>query len=122
MDPTMTSPAFSATRESEVESLLAGQLAAADRVVADAYPILRYNLGGDDLALLSDRIVAQVRAQIDDLAGQLVVSEGENASALSDKLTADPALVRHVHALAIETELSERLSERLALDPVVSPL
>ena len=119
---TMTSPAFSATRESEVESLLAGQLAAADRALADAYPILHHRLGGDDDALLSDRIVAQVRSQIENLAGHVPLAEGEGPEARVDKLTAHPALLRHVHALAIEAELAARLSERLALDPVLSPL
>ena len=122
MGLTMTSPAFSATRESEVESLLAGQLAAADRALADAYPILRHRLGGGDGALLSDRIVAQVQAQIEDLAGHVPLSEGEGPHERVDKLTADSALLRHAHALAIEAELAERLSARLALDPVLSPL
>ena len=118
----MTSPAFSATRESEVESLLAGQLAAADRALGDAYPILRHRLGGGGDALLNDRIVAHVRALLEDLAGQLPLGEDEDTSARADKLTADPALVRHVHALALEAELAERLGERMGLDPVVSPL
>ena len=115
----MTSPAFSATRESEVESLLAGQLAAADRALADAQKTLRHRLGCDD-ELIGDRIVAQVRAGIESLAGQL--AQGDEPYALAHKLTAEPALVRHIHAIAIEAELAERLSERLALDPVVSPL
>ena len=121
MNLAMTSPAFSATCESEVESLLAGQLAAADRALAGAYPILRHRLGSDGDALLSDRIVAQVRAQIEDLAGQLT-TDGGCHEALADKLTDDAALVRHLHALALEAELAERLSKRLALDPVLSPL
>lgn len=117
----MTSPAFSATRESEVESLLAGELAAADRSLADIQKTLRHRIGSEDDALLSDRIVAEVRGQIDDLVRQIATDEAGH-EALVDKLTADPALVRHIHVLALETQLAERLSERLALDPVVSPL
>jgi hypothetical protein len=40
------------------------------------------------------------------------------AAALADK----PALLRHVHGLALESQLADRLQARLSLDPVLSPL
>src|SRR5436190_293769 len=131
----MTSPALSAARDGEVERLLADELAAADRALANVEPILRHLLGNDDHALFSDRIVAQVRAQLDDLSGQLLIAvedaagnslpreaAAERAERLAAALAGDPSLLAHAHALALEAQLGERLAARLALDPVLSPL
>lgn len=120
----MTSPAFSVTRESEVESLLAGKLAAADRALTDARLILRRRLTSEDDRLFNDRTVAKVRAQIDDLAGQLAGADAasDEAETFAGKLITEPLLTRHVHALAIEAQLADTLAERVALDPVASPL
>jgi hypothetical protein len=42
--------------------------------------------------------------------------------ALKDGFVAHPGFLAHVHALAMEWQLTERLHARLALDPVLSPL
>ena len=118
-----------------VEALLGEELAAADLALANVSPILRHLLGNEDHALFSDRIVAQVRAQIEDLARQLAMSveaamghsdprEAANLTspALADAFIANPAILAHAHALALEAQLAERLSTRLSLDPVLSPL
>lgn len=131
----MISPAFSASSGSEVESLLADDLADADRALANVQPILRHLLGATDHALFSDRIVAQVRAQIEDLARQLLVALEEAAgseqprdaadgavSGLAEAFLAEPGLLGHAHALALEAQLAERLAGRMSLDPVLSPL
>ena len=63
----MNNPAFSLSEGPndswDVESLFGDKLAAADLALANVSPILRYQLGNDDHALISDRVVAQVRAQ-----------------------------------------------------------
>ena len=135
----MSNPAFSLSEGSnatwDVESLFGDELAAADLALANVSPILRHLLGNDDHALFSDRIVAQVRAQIEDLARQLAISidaamghpdprETANFTApgLAEAFIASPAILAHAHALALEAQLAERLATRLALDPVLSPL
>ena len=135
----MTNPAFSLPEGPEdnraVESLLGDELAAADFAQANVGPILRHLLGNDDHALFSDRIVAQVRAQIEDLARQLAMSletalghadprEAANATAplLAAAFIGSPPILAHAHALALEAQLAERLATRLSLDAVLSPL
>ena len=135
----MTNPAFSLPEGPEdnraVESLLGDELAAADFAQANVGPILRHLLGNDDHALFSDRIVAQVRAQIEDLARQLALSletalghadprGAANATAplLAAALIDSPPILAHAHALALEAQLAERLATRLSLDAVLSPL
>lgn len=118
-----------------VDSLFGDELAAADLALANVDPILRHLLGNDDHALFSDRIVAQVRAQIEDLARQLALSLGqamghtdpreqanETAPQLAAALIASPPILAHAHALALEAQLAERLATRLSLDAVLSPL
>jgi len=118
----MTSPALSATRASEAESLLAEGLARARRAHEGLEAGLRGLLGNLDRGLVSDRVVALVRSLIDDLAQQLAVDAGRSVPALAKDLIAEPAVLRHAHALALEDALAERLADQLSLDPVVSPL
>lgn len=131
----MTSPALSAVDDSGVESLLADDLAQADRALSSVQPILRHLLGTEDHTFFSDRVVAQVRAQIEDLARQLLLAMEQAAGAqspresadskvaeLAEALLAESQLLGHAHALALEAQLAERLGGRLSLDPVLSPL
>ncbi|MFC4295498.1 hypothetical protein ACFO0A_10580 [Novosphingobium tardum] len=110
-------------------------LARADMSLANVRPVLRHLLGSTDNALFSEDIVARVRGLLHDLATQLVAALGEKtghpdarhwapsaAGGLAAALADDAALLGHVHALAIEAQLSERLATRLALDPVLPPL
>ena len=135
----MNNPAFSLPEGPDdtwsVESLFGDELAVADRAQANVGPILLHLLGNDDHALFSDRIVAQVRAQIEDLARQLALSleqamghknpreqANETAPQLAAALIASPPMLAHAHALALEAQLAERLGARLSLDAVLSPL
>ena len=135
----MNNPAFSLPEDPDdirvVESLFGDELAAADLALANVSPILRHLLGNDDHALFSDRIVAQVRAQIEDLARQLAMSleaalghadarerANETAPQLAAAFIDNPAILAHAHALALEAQLAERLATRLSLDAVLSPL
>ena len=131
----MNNPAFTLTEDPGVEALFGEELALADQALANVDPMLRHLLGNDDHALFSDRVVAQVRAQIEDLARQLANSieaamgdadprerAGETAPLLAAAFIGSPPILGHAHALALEVQLAERLATRLSLDPVLSPL
>ncbi|MET0178971.1 MAG: hypothetical protein ABW194_00625 [Novosphingobium sp.] len=128
MGPRETTPVRSASAPAVSQGGLGHALAAATGALDGVQPILRHLLGATDQALLSDRIVAGVRSLLHDLARQLVsglLAEppgGDAADALVAAFAADCSLLAHVHALALEAALTERLHERLALDPVRPPL
>ncbi|MET0179761.1 MAG: hypothetical protein ABW194_04685 [Novosphingobium sp.] len=113
-----------------VETRLAEALATATGALDGVQPILRHLLGATDQALFSDRILARVRNLLHDLARQLVAGLGVapldpgdgRCDALLARLAGEPSLLAHVHALALEAALADRLDERIGLDPVVSPL
>jgi hypothetical protein len=118
-----------------VEKVLRDQLARGDAVIATARPLLRHLLTCDDSSLFTDEMVARVRGIVLDLARQLLfawaaAAEADDPSAFVDErldrletaLCEDSALVGHLHALALEAHLLERLQERRAIDPVLTPL
>ncbi|MDF2638530.1 MAG: hypothetical protein K0R64_1514 [Novosphingobium lindaniclasticum] len=114
------------------EALLRADLARGDAMADSVLPILQYLLAAEDSALFSDEILARVRGMIADMARQIVsplhLGEdhaqpfAEDAEDLARALMADALLLSHVHALALEWQMTERLQVRLALDPVVPPL
>jgi hypothetical protein len=114
-----------------VEARLRDALRAGDAVLAAAAPVLRHLLTSEDNGLFGDAVIARVRGMSGDVArqlfGHLAVAGGEGEgdeklTALTAAITASPAFLGHVHALALEWQLTEVLQERLALDPVLSPL
>lgn len=110
------------------------ELAQGDLVIATVRPILRHLLANDDRTLFSDAIVAKVRGMMLDLARQVLrqFAEVEGAGGIEAfetemqdlvaALLGNADLVGHAHALTIETQLIERLSERSGIDGVLSPL
>ncbi|MCW1403336.1 hypothetical protein OKA06_13790 [Novosphingobium sp. MW5] len=118
-----------------IESVLRTELSHGDAMIGTIIPIMRHLLASDDHSVFSEEIVARTRAMLEDVAGQLLVARGEavdaanahdldaaEVQALVTALCGDAALLAHVHALAIESQLTERLHARLGLDPVLSPL
>lgn len=118
-----------------IEGVLRAELAHADAMVGTIIPILRHLVTNDDSSVFSEEIVARSRSMIEDLARQLLVSRAESlksdkphevaresVGALSVLLASDATLLAHVHSLAIEWQLTERMHARLALDPLLSPL
>lgn len=78
-------------------------------------------------SLFTDEVVARVAAMLRHHATrllQLARGEGSQAAveALMAELVAQPGVVGHVHALALEFVMGERLKARVALDPVAPPL
>jgi hypothetical protein len=118
-----------------IEGILRDELANGDAAQGTITPILRHLLANDDSSVFSDEIIARVRGMAADLARQLldelVRADGEDErrehtvgeiAALSAAFIDNATFLRHLHALALEFQLTERLQSRLALDPVLPPL
>lgn len=123
--------------DAAVAAILTDELAREDRALATVVPVLRHLLTSDSQALVSDAIVARVRGMILDLAAQLIAaragrdpamrmpdtqSHDTDLDAMADHLMAKDALLGHCHALAAEGLIAERLHQRHAIDPVLTPL
>lgn len=119
----------------QTDGALSEDLAHGDALLGTIAPILRHLLANDDHSLFSDEIIARVRGMMHDVARQLLdalaVAGGqadtrdhpaEASDAIVHAFIADHSFLGHVHALALEWQLTERLQSRLALDPVLSPL
>ncbi|MFA9201087.1 MAG: hypothetical protein ACEQR8_07865 [Cypionkella sp.] len=123
MDEAMTMPAHGPP----LEARLREALARSDAAHAAIGPILRHLLSDHDEALFTDEIAARVRGMIRHLAQQFAAAtargpDEREIDALAADLARDEALVRHCHACALEGQLSARLEQRSAIDPVLSPL
>ncbi|MEO7384156.1 MAG: hypothetical protein ABIU18_04395 [Novosphingobium sp.] len=118
-----------------IESVMRAELAHGDALIGTIIPIMRHLVTNDDSSVFSEELVARTRAMLDDVASQLLVahadaagsdkphdSSREDISALSGVLSSDSSILAHVHALAAEWQLTERLHARLGLDPLLSPL
>lgn len=117
--------------EASVYAALHDELAHGDATLQSATPVMRHLLSGAQHAIFADEIVARVRGTIADLAHQLlcaanssepVTHDQSTLDALGDALIEIPGFLGHLHALALEAQLAERLRERLSLDPVLPPL
>lgn len=118
----------------DVEAVLRDDLVRSDAVLATVAPVLRHLVASDDQSVFAEDVIARVRGMVGDLSRQLLSAlEGldedgrrrlpaERIDRLSAILAGSPALLGHVHALALEGQLGERLQARLALDPVLSPM
>jgi len=130
MDSAVQSPSASS-----VEAVLRAELAAADAAAGTVAPILQHLLDNGANSIFSDAIVAGVRGMASDLARQLLDARAQAAgeaekvehtaaerAALSGAITHNLALLGHLHALALEWQLTQQMQARLAFDPVLSPL
>lgn len=111
-----------------VETVMHQELARSDAMAETVIPILRHLLGNDSNSLFSDDILARVRSMCDDIAQQLLdelaIAENreEDAARIASALRENTAFLAHLHALALEWQLTERMEARYSLDPVLSPL
>lgn len=124
----------SANPGDRVEAVLRQDLASGDVMLGTVAPILRHLLANDDHSIFGDEIIARVRGMTSDVARQLTaellaIDKGDipeaglqQADILAMAIIANPAFLCHVHALALEWQLTERMQARLALDPVLPPL
>lgn len=124
-----------ATTGTSVETVLRDELAQGDAMMGTVAPIMRHLLASSEHSVFGDVIISRVRGMFADLARQLLDSlaraEGEaervehpteQVIPLAESLVARPALLAHLHALALEWQLTERFEARLAVDPVLPPL
>lgn len=131
----MVQAAYPTVGADSIDAILRAELAASDRVADNNGVILRHLLRSDDHSVFSDEVIARVRGMLVDLAHQIVIALAEAAghpeprtwaSEASDEfveaLAADQVLLAHLHALALEFQLTCRLESERALDPVLSPL
>lgn len=119
-----------------VEAILREELVREARALAAVAPVLRHLLGTEAQSLLSDAILARVRGMMGDLASQLLaIRAGRDPAtrggaavdpaaldALAAQLMADEGLLAFCHAAAAEGLIAQRLHQRHAIDPVLSPL
>jgi hypothetical protein len=125
----------SGTDTGTVEAVLRDELVNGNAMLVTVAPILRHLLANDDSSVFSDDILARVRGITGSLAEQLLgaqmpadaaqeagVHVALEKPALVAALNDNTAFLGHIHALALEWQLIERLQARLALDPVLAPL
>ena len=131
MDQTIARP----DADRDVASILRDELAYGDAQIGTIAPILRHLLANDEHSVFSDEIIARVRGIMADIANQLLTElaiasgetdkrdhEGDEIAMLIESLLGHSGFLAHVHALALEWQLTERMQARLGLDPVLSPL
>lgn len=127
----MIDQAVSPADTQAVEASLRSDLARGDAAAASALPVLRHLIVAEDNSLLSEEVLARVRGMLANVAAQLLdalIGEADRRALAPDEIAVlttaflhDAVLLGHVHALALEWRLTERLQDRLALDLVVSP-
>lgn len=118
-----------------VENALRQDLVHCDALIGTITPILRHLLANDEHSVFSDEVIACVRGMMAHIAHQLLTElaiaagdedprnhPGERIAAVVDCLVGHGSFLVHVHALALEWQLIQRLQARCALDPVLSPL
>jgi hypothetical protein len=131
----MNQDAVPAVSGASVEAVLRAELAHGDALIGTIPPILRHLLVNDEHSIFSDEAIAQVRGMLEHIACQLLDARAraagasdptshprETIEALKGGFVANAAFLSHVHALAMEWALVQRLQARLVLDPVLSPL
>ncbi len=119
-----------------IETVLRDELSRATRALDAVVPVLGHFLASSGTSLVRDTIVARVRGMSNDLARQLfeAIDEGESASHsrfvndvdgidnLSDHIAHDIHVLSHLHATAVEAQLTERFSQKSGVDPVLGTL
>lgn len=131
----MIDTAASQATPQSVETLLREELARGDAMADTVVPILRHLLANRDSSVFGDEIIARVRGMARNIAEQLLDAlthaAGEEARSdhgedqiaqLVGAIVDNPVFLAHLHALALEWQLIEKLQSRLSLDPVLSPL
>ena len=115
--------------------MLRAELARGDRVMEASSGILHHLLSHDGQSSFSDEILARVNGMIGHLADQLLLAlamhlqgtdPDEFALARREPLISllidNHACLLHLHGLALEWQLAQRMQQRTADDPDLSPL
>lgn len=118
-----------------LQSVMRVELKRGDRVLSARGVVLRQLIATEDRSMFSDAIVARVRAMAEDLARQVGFRLGQAAGEadprawgnsiaepLAGALIDEPVIVDHLHAVALEWQLTESMQRRAGVDPALSPL
>lgn len=110
-----------------VETPLRAELAQADRAVAAMPAVLAHLVANAPEAVFSEEIIARTRGQVESLAQALSRTTNgpaapDRARELAGELVRQPTVLSFCHAMALESQLAERLSREAGIDPVRSPL
>jgi hypothetical protein len=109
------------------------ELARGDLALAGVAPVLTHLLASPGQALVSEDVLARMRGMLSDLAKQILAAQAET-DRQSGKITPDAVvdlagrlatsgiLVSHCYAIAIESQLGERIEQSAAIDQVLTPL
>lgn len=126
---------LSSSKEAGSPTALRDALARCERALGSVGPLLRHLVADSDSSLFHEEVLARVRGMLDALAERLLRQFLDASGAgpeervpvasldfLTRSLADQPALLDHLHALAIEWRLTQKLSERHAVERVLSPL
>ena len=118
-------PPHAVPAEPDAERLLA-DLALGGRDLGAIGPVLRHLVARPDSSLFAEELVARTRGMIESLALQLLRQGGERMgdmvlSTLVARLCDHERLLVHVHALALEGQMTAALGQR-GIDSTLPPL
>lgn len=115
-----------------VDAFLRDEMARGNRALRSVAPVIGHLLDVDGPSLFDDGIVARIRGMVSNIAEQLLEaralgpSDGASGAGpmrkLIDQLATDQWLIDHLYTVALEGQLTQRLQQSAAIDPVLSPL
>ncbi|PNU06216.1 hypothetical protein [Novosphingobium guangzhouense] len=113
------------------EAAIRRDLARSGAAAASTLPVLRYLVAAEPDNSFAEEVLARVKGILRDVAAQVLdaligsidrrAHAHEEVAVLSRAFLDDTIVLAHAHAVALEWQLTERLSTHLGLDPVVSP-
>jgi len=118
-----------------LDEMLQAELGRANALAGSLGQLLRHLLANDDRLLLSDEIIARMRGMVGSLARQLLQAHAKGAGLsepdsrrdgvqgrLVGTLLENGPFLGHLHALALEWQLTSRLQVQRGIDPALTPL
>ncbi|MEE1876351.1 hypothetical protein [Altererythrobacter litoralis] len=109
------------------------ELARGDVALSGVAPVLSHLLASPGQALVSEDVLARMRGMLGDLARQVIAAHAEFGekdchlghgmqAELAARLAASGIVVSHCYAIAMESQLGERLEQGGSIDQVLTPL
>ncbi|MGB3738215.1 MAG: hypothetical protein WA948_02560 [Pontixanthobacter sp.] len=126
----MHNPAQGEIDVAAVDHALKDQIDRDDASMGTVAPVLGHLVLNAENSLFSDQIVAQVRGMAAHVAKQFLQTSGpdrtigspDGQDVLADAFLRCDAFITHCHVLAIEGDLSNKLSDRSGIDAVLTPM
>lgn len=129
----MNKAAIQPENQTSAVDALRHELVRGDLALAGVAPVLSHLLASPGEALVSEDVLARMRGMLGDLARQVLAARAETAGQkhevgsvsymeLAGLFATSGILVSHCYAVAMESQLGERLEQRSAIDQVLTPL